>query len=114
MICSLCHMLATIKLVELLKKPLSALQQPGEEENPSLQLKKILFGISIVSTIGLLIFFTKHRFMCHEMAFSWFALCEYFIATANMMFHCTTMKDFPTEHFVVARGAAKLKGLKLD
>lgn len=111
-------MLATIKLAELLKKPVTALQ-PGDEEedvekNASLKLKKILFGISIASTIGLLIFFTKHRFMCHEMAFSWFALCEYFIATANMMFHCTTMKDFPTEHFVVAKGASKLKGLKID
>lgn len=104
-------MLATIKLVELLKKPGD---DKDEEKSTSLKLKKLLFGISIASTIGLLIFFTKHRFMCHEMAFSWFALCEYFIATANMMFHCTTMKDFPTEHFIVARGASKLKDLKID
>lgn len=39
-------------------------------------------------------------------AFSMFALCEYVIALANMAFHVTVILDFPTEHFVVARGIA--------
>lgn len=38
------------------------------------------------------------------LAFSWFALCEYVIASANMAFHVTVVLDFPTEELVVAKG----------
>jgi hypothetical protein len=37
-------------------------------------------------------------------AFSWFSLCEYLIASANMAFHVTVILDFPTEDLMVARG----------
>ncbi|XP_055682310.1 post-GPI attachment to proteins factor 2-like [Lutzomyia longipalpis] len=106
MICSLCHMLATIRLNESTAKISPAARESAAF---SLYCKKILFFLSIASTIGLVLFFLKHRFLCHDMAFSWFALCEYIIASANMGFHCTTMLDFPTEHFIVARGAETLK-----
>lgn len=105
MTCSLCHMLATIKLFNLIKP----IDQQTPEEQMSIKWKKRLFVLSILSTIGLLIFFFKHRFYCHDMAFSWFALSEYFIACSNMAFHYTTTLDFPSEHFIIGRGINKFK-----
>lgn len=98
-------MLATIKLFNLIKP----IDQQTPEEQMSIKWKKRLFASSILSTIGLLIFFFKHRFYCHDMAFSWFALSEYFIACSNMAFHYTTTLDFPSEHFIIGRGLNKLK-----
>nr|XP_029729605.1 post-GPI attachment to proteins factor 2-like [Aedes albopictus]XP_029729606.1 post-GPI attachment to proteins factor 2-like [Aedes albopictus] len=90
---SLSYMLATLKLLKVLQPngPQSL------QEESSLRYKKAFFALSIASTIGLILFFLKHRFLCHDLAFSWFALCEYIVASANMGFHCTTMLDFPTE-----------------
>lgn len=105
MSCSLSHMLATIKLWHLLRPSTGF----NAADTQSLRWKKRLFAMSIASTIGLLLFFLKHRFYCHDLAFSWFALCEYIIACSNMAFHCTTMFDFPSEHFLVARGASRAK-----
>lgn len=107
MTCSLCHMLATIKLFNLI----NPIDQQTPDEQASIKWKKRLFASSILSTIGLLIFFFKHRFYCHDMAFSWFALSEYFIACSNMAFHYkSTTLDFPSEHFFIGRGLNKLKG----
>ncbi|XP_037938491.1 post-GPI attachment to proteins factor 2-like [Teleopsis dalmanni] len=102
MICSLCHMLATIKLNEILHDDHGELP-PSQRE--SIKWKKILFAISILSTIGLLIFFAKHRFYCHDMAFSWFAFFEYVIAVANMLFHFTIIWDFPSQHMLIIQGS---------
>lgn len=35
-------------------------------------------------------------------AFSWFALCEYIIASANMGYHVTVFLDFPKEVVTIA------------
>lgn len=44
-------------------------------------------------------------FFCFSfVAFSWFAFCEYVIASANMAFHVTVILDFPTEKLLVAKG----------
>lgn len=64
MICSLCHMLATIKLNDIIHKDHTELTQLQRD---SIKWKKILFAMSILSTIGLLIFFAKHRFYCHDL-----------------------------------------------
>lgn len=60
---SLCHMLASIKLYEALHPK----DQRNESQRKSLKWKKNFFAISIASTIGLLLFFAKHRFYCHDM-----------------------------------------------
>lgn len=122
MVCSLCHMLVVIKLCQLLKNEIDVQQLPHLiliNEEKSIKLKKILFNISIVSTIGLAVFFFKHRVYCHDLAFSAFAFCEYVIAVCNLAFHCTTMLDFPSEYLMIARRTTKLKlkhptGWKLD
>lgn len=98
-------MLATIKLWNLLRPSTGF----NAADTQSLRWKQRLFAMSIASTIGLLLFFLQHRFYCHDLAFSWFALCEYIIACSNMAFHCTTMLDFPSEHFLVARGTSRAK-----
>ncbi|XP_058127086.1 post-GPI attachment to proteins factor 2-like [Anopheles ziemanni] len=113
---SLSYMLATLKLLKILQP--DGPQTPKEES--SLRYKQAFFALSIASTIGLILFFLKHRFLCQDLAFSWFALCEYIVASANMGFHCTTMLDFPTEDFIIARNAKQYKkphsslGWKLD
>lgn len=93
----------------------------------SLQYKQALFVTSMISTVGLIIFFLKHRLLCHDLgkvllqminkhiklyfltAFSWFSLCEYVIASTNMGFHVTVILDFPKEHLVVGHGLPSLK-----
>lgn len=69
-----------------------------EKDRRSVFYKKMFFAVSIGSTLGLIIFFLIHRLLCHNMAFSWFALCEYLIAFSNMGFHYTTTTvDFPRD-----------------
>lgn len=97
MISSLTHMLASIKSIQFLKK----LDSSNLEVSHGLFFKQVLFVTSLISTVGLVIFFLKHRLLCHDMAFSWFAFCEYVIASANMAFHITVVLDFPTEQLVV-------------
>ncbi|XP_022211802.2 post-GPI attachment to proteins factor 2-like [Drosophila obscura] len=100
MICSLCYMLATIKLNGLLH----AGQSLNVQQQQSIKWKKFFFVASILSTIGLLIFFAKHRFYCHDLAFSWFAFFEYLIAIANMLYHFTIIWDFPSQYMVIVQG----------
>lgn len=102
---SLSYMLATLKLLKVLQP--NGPQTP--QEDSSLRYKKAFFALSIASTVGLILFFLKHRFLCHDLAFSWFALCEYIVASANMGFHCTTMLDFPTEDFMIAKNANRYR-----
>ncbi|KAK9497712.1 hypothetical protein O3M35_004383 [Rhynocoris fuscipes] len=64
-------------------------------------IKFTLFISSLIFTAGLIIFFMKHRLYCHDLAFSWFALCEYIIASANMGFHVTVFLDFPDNYLLV-------------
>ncbi|XP_066582948.1 post-GPI attachment to proteins factor 2-like [Prorops nasuta] len=98
MISSLTYMLTAVRLGHLIT--------PNSE---SLRYKQALFITSIVSTVGLVIFFLKHRLLCHDLAFSWFSLCEYVIATANMGFHFTVILDFPKEQLVVGHDLTAIK-----
>lgn len=99
MVSSLMHMLACIKAIRLVAETRNNLA----EVQCGLDLKKKLLTISLVCTVGLVAFFLQHRLLCHRMAFSMFALCEYVIALANMAFHVTVILDFPTEYLVVAK-----------
>lgn len=38
-----------------------------EPERNSIKVKKILFYTSIITTVGLVVFFMKHRLLCHDM-----------------------------------------------
>ncbi|XP_076289391.1 post-GPI attachment to proteins factor 2-like isoform X1 [Lasioglossum baleicum] len=98
MISSLTYMLMAVRLSRLIT--------PNAQ---SLQYKQALFVTSLVSTIGLVVFFLKHRLLCHDLAFSWFSFCEYVIASANMGFHFTVVIDFPKEQLVVGNGLSTLK-----
>lgn len=134
MVSSLSYMLATLKLLKVLQP--NGPQTTHEES--ALRYKRAFFALSIASTVGLILFFMKHRFLCHDLgrfrsdlsrlscqtsvggatvyiliffptAFSWFALCEYIVASANMGFHCTTMLDFPTEDFLIAKNTERYR-----
>lgn len=98
MITSLTYMLVSLRLLKVLQP-----QGPtNEQDKRSLRYKQMFFALSIVSTIGLIVFFLKHRLLCHDLAFSYFAFCEYLIAVSNMGFHCTTtLIDFPPLDLVV-------------
>lgn len=119
MISSLTHMLACIKATKKVaetRNDLVAIRR-------GLRIKQGLFIVSLLSTVGLVGFFLEHRLLCHDMgkffrrlcfvctnsrrfaAFSWFAFCEYVIASANMAFHVTVILDFPTEQLLVAKDA---------
>ncbi|KAI8440471.1 hypothetical protein MSG28_001758 [Choristoneura fumiferana] len=55
----------------------------------------ILFYVSIAATVGLVVFFLRHRLLCRPLAFTWFSVCEYILATANMAFHAIVVRDLP-------------------
>lgn len=44
-------------------------------------------------------------------AFSFFAFCEYLIASANMGFHWTCTLDFPTEDCIIANCTGEIREL---
>lgn len=44
-------------------------------------------------------------------AFSFFAFCEYLIASANMGFHWTCTLDFPTEDCIIANCTGEIRAL---
>lgn len=56
MISSLTYMLTAVRLGRLIT--------PNAQ---SLQYKQALFMTSLISTIGLIIFFLKHRLLCHDL-----------------------------------------------
>jgi post-GPI attachment to proteins factor 2 len=84
MFTSLTYMLVSLRLIKVLMPN----GPTTEQEKTSIYYKKMFFFMSIASTIGLIVFFLKHRLLCHDLAFSWFAFCEYLIAFSNMGFHC--------------------------
>ncbi|XP_065156953.1 post-GPI attachment to proteins factor 2-like [Atheta coriaria] len=100
MVTSLFHMVACIKAAQIV----AISNDNVEAAQTELFYKKFLFYLSIACTIGMIVFFLKHRLLCHNMAFSWFAICEYVVATANMAFHLTLVYNFPNERVVVANG----------
>lgn len=61
MLCSLSHMLVTLKVSQLVHPTMS------DSERTSYLIKKVLFVTSMLSTVGLLVFFAKHRLLCHDM-----------------------------------------------
>lgn len=111
MVCSLLHMLASLHLAGYIypKCPVTGESTAPDHVRQSVTYKRVLFWMSIACTIGMVVFFARHRWYCYNMAFSWFALCEYVIACSNLAFHCTTIWDFPGVQLIVARGTGKLK-----
>lgn len=63
MISSLTHMLASIKSIQLLRR----IDRSNLDITHGLFMKQILFITSLISTTGLIIFFLKHRLLCHDM-----------------------------------------------
>jgi len=61
MISSLSYMLTTLKVYKMVHPVMD------ENQQYSFKLKKSLFVTSILSTVGLFVFFLKHRFLCHDM-----------------------------------------------
>lgn len=100
MITSLTYMLISLRLVKVINPN----GPTTEREQRSLFYKNLFFALSIASTIGLIVFFLKHRILCHDLAFSWFAFCEYLIALSNMGFHyTTTLIDFSSDWQLVVK-----------
>ncbi|KAI5732723.1 hypothetical protein M8J76_003392 [Diaphorina citri] len=98
MICSLLYMLVMLRVYRLAYPSMTSAQ------TYSFYTKLVLFVTSILATIGLVVFWFKHRRHCLDMAFSWFAICEYVIALSNMAYHMTVALDFPSEHLLIANG----------
>ncbi|CAL4058754.1 unnamed protein product [Meganyctiphanes norvegica] len=95
MLCSLVYMLCVIRVVHAVRHTLSPSHQA------SFYHKKLLFATKLAATFGLLFFFWRHRVLCEPKAFSWFSLCEYVLATCNMLYHVSVALDFSEEHVIV-------------
>ncbi|VVC91738.1 unnamed protein product [Leptidea sinapis] len=61
----------------------------------------VLFYVAITATVGLIISFLRHRLLCRPLAFTWFSVCEYILATTNMAFHALIVRDLPLHQVVV-------------
>ncbi|KAK3711256.1 hypothetical protein RRG08_018737 [Elysia crispata] len=89
MVTSLCYMLLNTVLFKWSREGYST-----DIDKTSYWWKKAMFVVSIVATAGLIFFFIQHRVYCTHGAFSWFSVCEYFIAYGNMAYHFTGYLDF--------------------
>ncbi|CAH1155092.1 unnamed protein product [Phaedon cochleariae] len=115
MISSLTHMFACIHGIEAVAES----RNNKKAIQRDLQVKQFLLYASLIFTGGLVGFFMQHRYLCHRMAFSMFALCEYLLAIANMAFHISLILDFPTEYLLIAKKISQqpqdgLRDQKLD
>lgn len=63
MVSSLTHMLSSIKSLQFVRRTNTS----NFEVTHGLYIKQVLFIMSLVSTAGLVIFFLKHRLLCHDM-----------------------------------------------
>ncbi|CAH0387182.1 unnamed protein product [Bemisia tabaci] len=100
---SLTYMLFTLKLFRITHPEMNQVNQK------SYRWKRTFFTLSIICTVGLVIFFMQHRLLCHNLAFSWFAACEYVVAASNMAFHFTCIYEFPDEYLFVTSTPSKTK-----
>ncbi|GIY07211.1 post-GPI attachment to proteins factor 2-like [Caerostris extrusa] len=96
MAASICYMLSTCVLSYMNKS-----STPTYLEKLSYRTKFSLCVIIALTSVGMMYFFYKHRVYCEELAFSWFALCEYVICFANMAFHATIIWDLPDQEIVI-------------
>ncbi|XP_054709437.1 post-GPI attachment to proteins factor 2-like [Uloborus diversus] len=96
MAASISYMLSTCIISHLTKSSLST-----HLEKLSYRMKLSLCIVIGFTSMGMMYFFYKHRVYCEELAFSWFALCEYVICFANMAFHATIIWDLPEEEIVI-------------
>ncbi|KPJ00979.1 PREDICTED: post-GPI attachment to proteins factor 2-like [Papilio xuthus] len=93
MVASLLHMLCRARVGSI-----------GSETVEPVRTNKlvwILFYLAIAATIGLIIFFLRHRLLCRPLAFTWFSICEYILATTNMAFHAIVVRDLPLHQIQV-------------
>ncbi|XP_049888222.1 post-GPI attachment to proteins factor 2-like [Pectinophora gossypiella] len=67
----------------------------------------ILFYVAIAATAGLVVHFLRHRLLCRPLAFTWFSVCEYILATANMAFHAIVVRDLPLHQLQVVSPHSK-------
>ncbi|XP_065215907.1 post-GPI attachment to proteins factor 2-like [Planococcus citri] len=106
MVCSLMFMLTMSLSYKMMHPTMTKVQ------NISYKVKLSLLITSLLSTVTLILFFMKHRFYCHDLAFTWFAFSEYVLASCNMAFHMTVTMDFPDERLMVASTFQSAKKLK--
>ncbi|XP_023942868.2 post-GPI attachment to proteins factor 2-like isoform X1 [Bicyclus anynana] len=93
MVTSLLHMLCRARV--------GCLASDVVEPVKTNKLVWILFFVAICATIGLIVFFLRHRLLCRPLAFTWFSICEYILATANMAFHALIVQDLPVHELQV-------------
>ncbi|GFR15952.1 post-GPI attachment to proteins factor 2-like [Trichonephila clavata] len=93
---SISYMLSTCVVSHMNKS-----STPTYLEKLSYRTKLFLCVIIALTSMGMMYFFYKHRVYCEELAFSWFALCEYVICFANMAFHATIIWDLPLEEIII-------------
>ncbi|XP_075972190.1 post-GPI attachment to proteins factor 2-like [Anticarsia gemmatalis] len=93
MVAALCHMLCRARV--------GCIASDVVEPVRTNKLVWTLFYVAIAATVGLIIFFLRHRLLCRPLAFTWFSVCEYILATANMAFHAIVVRDLPLHELQV-------------
>merc|ERR1719232_1540671 len=73
----------------------------NEGQRKSYYKKLFTFLISLGGITLMGYFYYRHIRHCDLMAFSIFALAEYFVAAANMGYYWTLVDDLPNEEIVV-------------
>ncbi|XP_022914591.1 post-GPI attachment to proteins factor 2 isoform X2 [Onthophagus taurus] len=91
-ICSELYMLLLVYLHTRYRKYLT------EIDKVSLNLKKKLVFINIISILVATYCFIRHNSSCEDYVYSFFAFCEYIVVLTNMAFHMTAALDFKNRH----------------
>ncbi|XP_063375322.1 post-GPI attachment to proteins factor 2-like [Cydia amplana] len=87
MVAALLHMLCRARVGSIASDTVESLRTN--------KLVWTLFYVAIAATVGLIVFFLRHRLLCRPLAFTYFSVCEYILATANMAFHALVVRDLP-------------------
>jgi len=102
MVASLCHLLLNTSLYRWAGPNMSQM------EEKSYKKKSVICGVMLLFTAGLVYSFYLHRRYCQQLAFTYFAGCEYMIVLLNIMYYLTLADDCPDDLILVStRGSGR-------
>ena len=70
-------------------------------DNRNSKLKKTLLKLSVLCVGGAVFFYNRHNNHCEPYVYTMFAVCEYTVVAANMVWHARIVHQFTGYNLVV-------------
>ena len=65
------------------------------------RFKRNILRLSVICVVGAMYFFMRHNEKCEPYVYTMFALCEYTVVAANMVWNANIVKQFTGYNLVV-------------